>query len=129
VILKEAIAEIEPAIDAVMAGQYWINGKSISNIVQELRELSENAFAQEKPESLGLTRREVDIVSLVAQGGTNKEIAKDLGITEDTVKRHLTNIFNKVGTSTRLELALFAVDRRLVNKGFEDPANNKPHSN
>jgi len=121
VILKDSMPQLEPAIDAVMSGQYWINGKSVSNIVQELREISEDAFPRERSRTLGLTKRELDIVSLIAQGGTNKEIAKDLGITEDTVKRHLTNIFNKVGTSTRLELALFAVDRHLVTKGFDEP--------
>lgn len=121
VILKESISQLEPAIDAVMSGQYWMNGKSISNIVEELHEISEDAFPQDRSRTFGLTKRETDIVSLVAQGGTNKEIANKLGISEDTVKRHLTNIFDKVGTSTRLELALFAVDRHLVTKDLDKP--------
>ena len=80
VILKESISQLEPAIDAVMSGQYWMNGKSISNIVEELREISEDAFPQDRSKTFGLTKREIDIVSLVAQGGTNKEIAHNLGI-------------------------------------------------
>jgi DNA-binding NarL/FixJ family response regulator len=129
VILKASMGELAPAVNAVMSGQYWINGKSVSNIVQELHEISEDASPHGSARTLGLTKREIDIVSLVAQGGTNKEIAKNLGITEDTVKRHLTNIFNKVGTSTRLELALFAVDRHLVTKGFDESVNRKSQSN
>lgn len=122
IILKSAIAELEAAIDAVMAGQYWIYGNSVSNIVQELHQISEDTVTPDRPSTLGLTKREMDIVSLVAEGCPNKEIAKTLGIAEDTVKRHLTNIFDKVGTSTRLELALFAVDRHLVTKRLDDTA-------
>jgi len=122
VVLKDAMPQLEAAIDAVMLGQYWINGKSVSNIVQELRELGADAGSGNRDHQLGLTAREIDIVSLVAQGGTNKEIAKHLGIAEDTVKRHLTNIFDKVGTSTRLELALFAIDRNLITTSLSEPS-------
>lgn len=120
-ILKDSVAELEPAADAVMAGQYWIHGKAVSNIIQELREITEDVFPRDLPRPLGLTQREMDIISFVTQGISNKEIGKQLGIAEDTVKRHLTHIFDKVGTSTRLELALFAVDRHLVTKNFVEP--------
>jgi len=50
----------------------------------------------------------------VTEGCSNREVAARLSITEDTVKRHLTNIFDKVGMSTRLELALFALKNNLV---------------
>ena len=59
--------------------------------------------------TFGLTPRELGVVREVVRGGTNRDIAATLGITEDTVKRHLTNAFNKTGVSTRLELALFAL--------------------
>lgn len=125
VILKDSVVELEPAVDAVMAGQYWIHGKSVSNIVHELSEITADAFPRDLPRTLGLTKREMDIVSFVARGYSNKEIGKQLRITEDTVKRHLTHIFDKVGTSTRLELALFAVDRQLVTRPFDWAANQK----
>jgi two-component system, NarL family, nitrate/nitrite response regulator NarL len=127
VILKNAVADLVPAIAVVLAGEYWIHGKSVSNIVRVLGELSEEDVTSDRREILGLTKRELDIVSLVAEGCQNKEIAIRLGIAEDTVKRHLTNIFDKVGTSTRLELALFAVDRHLVPRSI-DGAMSRPQA-
>ena len=68
----------------------------------------------------GLTPRELEVTSAVVSGFSNKEIAKKFALSEDTVKHHLTNIFDKVGASNRLELALFAVHHRLI--GEQDPA-------
>jgi DNA-binding NarL/FixJ family response regulator len=65
----------------------------------------------------GLTPREQEIVRMVVGGLTNKEIAEQLAIGENTVKSHLTHIFNKVGASSRIELALFASHHRLLDDG------------
>ena len=118
VVLKDAIDEMEHAADAVMDGQYWINGKSVTNVFQEMREISKDVSALEGAPVFGMTNRELEIVNLVARGLSNKEISKNLGITEDTVKGHLSNIFNKVGMSTRLELALFARDHNLISRSL-----------
>ena len=123
ILLKQSIENLEPAIDAVMEGHYWIRDRNVANILQELQELNEDGPREVRSRVLGLTKRELDIVSLVVQGCPNKEIAKQLGIAEDTVKRHMTNIFDKVGTSTRLELALFAVDRNLVIRRSDEMLN------
>jgi two-component system nitrate/nitrite response regulator NarL len=64
----------------------------------------------------GLTNRETQIVAAVADGRTNKDIAAHLAIAEDTVKHHMSNIFDKVGVSTRLELAVFALFHHVVEK-------------
>ena len=61
-----------------------------------------------------LTTREREVLALVARGLSNNEIAEKLKIGEQTVKHHLTNIFHKVNVSNRLELALFAINNRLV---------------
>jgi len=61
-----------------------------------------------RQKKFGLTPRELEIVSAVVAGYSNKEIAEYFKISEDTVKHHLSNIFDKLGVSTRLELALFA---------------------
>jgi DNA-binding NarL/FixJ family response regulator len=79
-----------------------------------LRELSQKLGNSEPRRSFGLTQREIEVVGLVTEGCSNREVASRLSITEDTVKRHLTNIFDKVGMSTRLELALFALKNKLV---------------
>lgn len=65
-------------------------------------------------DKFGLTPRQLVIVANVVAGLGNKEIARRLSISEDTVKHHLTNIFAKVGVSTRLELALFATHYGLI---------------
>lgn len=62
----------------------------------------------------GLTRRETQIVTAVANGATNKDIAAQLAIAEDTVKHHMSNIFDKVGVHSRLELAVFALFHKVV---------------
>lgn len=62
----------------------------------------------------GLTPRELEITSAVVSGFSNKEIARKFVRSENTIKHHLTNIFDKVGASNRLELALFAVHHRLL---------------
>ena len=62
----------------------------------------------------GLTLREREIVREIASGSSNRDIAKRFGIAEPTVKRHLANIFDKIGVSTRLELAVVAIERGLA---------------
>ena len=62
---------------------------------------------------LGLTRREVQIIGALVDGQTNKDIASTFGISEYTVKHHLTNIYDKLGVYNRVELVLFAINRGL----------------
>ena len=102
------------AIRGVMAGQHWIGRESIKDVVDALRRYSESAPPRPR---FGLTPRELEITSAIVLGCSNKEIAKKFVLSEDTVKHHLTNIYEKVGASNRLELALFAVHHRLL----EDP--------
>jgi two-component system, NarL family, nitrate/nitrite response regulator NarL len=117
VILKKRVAELVPALEAVMRGQYWIESQSVSNVVQIVQQLAAaNPEPSQSQNRFGLTARETEIISFITQGCMNRDIANSLSITEETVKRHLTNIFNKVGMSNRLELALFAIEHGLVRK-------------
>jgi DNA-binding NarL/FixJ family response regulator len=114
VVLKSSSTDLLfKSIRSVMAGQHWIGRDAVSDLVQALR--AQMGVAEERParERFGLTRREVEITSSVVAGLSNREIARKLSLSEDTVKHHLTNIFNKMGASNRLELALFAVHHRL----------------
>jgi two-component system, NarL family, nitrate/nitrite response regulator NarL len=99
------------SIQCVMAGHYWIGHDQISGLVTSLRKLE---ASRRRTKAFGLTRREIEIVRAVVSGYTNKEIAGRSSITENTVKSHLTHIFNKLGASNRVELALFAAHHRLL---------------
>ena len=61
-----------------------------------------------------LTERELEVLALVGQGRSNKDIAADLGITERTARTHVSNILGKLGLASRTQAALYAVERRLV---------------
>jgi len=102
-------------IRSVMVGEYWVGRQNVSDLLQTLRELMSTRRQQvTQKNKFGLTPRELDITSAVVAGYSNKDIARKYSISEDTVKHHLSNIFNKVGSSNRLELALFAVHHRLI---------------
>ena len=116
VVLKHDVAELLPAIEAVMAGKYWIRGKSVSNVVQVVDDLMRAGKESAAANRFRLTARELQIIALITQGYTNRDLGQALRITEETVKRHLTNIYNKVGMSNRLELALFAIEHSLARK-------------
>ena len=114
VVLKDAVVDhLSACIRAVMQGQYWLEGRPVQNLVQVLRDLAAQTAAPPR-KTFGLTPRELEVVSLITEGSTNKHIAHTFGISEETVKRHLTNIFNKLGVGNRLELALFALNHNLL---------------
>jgi two-component system, NarL family, nitrate/nitrite response regulator NarL len=114
IVLKDALANhLQTAIKTVAAGDYWIGGKRVVNLVAALHELMEKA-AVPQHKTYGLTPRELEVVGCIVEGCSNRDIAKQFGLSEETVKRHLSNIFDKTGVSTRLELALFAIAHHLV---------------
>ena len=114
VVLKDSATQLLlKSIHTVMAGEYWVGRESVSNLVQYLRTLVQSSGEEARQKKFGLTPRELEIVSAVVAGYSNKEIAEYFKISEDTVKHHLSNIFDKLGVSTRLELALFAVNQSL----------------
>ena len=114
VVLKDSATQILlKSIRAVMNGEYWVGRESVSNLVQYLRTLVTPASAFPQRNKYRLTPRELEIIAAVVAGFANKEIAQYFKISEDTVKHHLSNIFDKVGVSSRLELALFAVNQSL----------------
>ena len=113
VVLKSSAPELLfKSVRGVMAGQHWIGREAVSDLVQALRSYPEPS---PPPRSrFGLTARELEITSAVVSGFSNREIAEKFVLSPDTVKHHLTNIFDKVGASNRLELALFAVHHGLL---------------
>lgn len=114
VILKESTSQrLFDSIRCVMAGQYWIGRESVSDLVKALRSVAPSEGPTRSRE-FGLTPRELEIVALVVAGYSNPDIAQRCSISEQTVKHHISNIFDKLGVSNRLELALFAVSHRLT---------------
>lgn len=110
VVLKEsATRHLIDGIHRVMEGKFLIGSEIADDLAQAVRQAGTH---KEKP--YGLTTREIEIVQAIASGDSNRDIAAQLNISLQTVKHHLTSIFDKTGTSTRLELALFAIRHGLV---------------
>jgi two-component system, NarL family, nitrate/nitrite response regulator NarL len=107
VVLKSSPPELLlKGIHAVAEGKHWVEGEALTDWTRIVR----------KPTGLGgLTSRELEIISAILFGSSNREIANKLSISEETVKRHLSNIFGKLGVSSRLELALLATKHNLGN--------------
>jgi len=100
VVLKASPPELLlRCIRAVSEGEYWIG----SGLLKDWAHLGQGPGGGSE-----LTSREVEIVSAIKTGRSNKEIAAQMSISEETVKRHLSNIYAKLGISSRLELALLA---------------------
>jgi DNA-binding NarL/FixJ family response regulator len=93
-------------IRSILAGQYWLDGRSVRLLLETVRGFLQRAQVRSLPD-YGLTLREVEIAAGVAAGQSNKEVGQEFSICERTVKHHLTNIFRKLGVSSRFELAVF----------------------
>lgn len=116
IVLKASTAQIFlKSIHSVMAGQYWLENDSLGVLVEALRDVLSHGVGTSRPKNYGLTRRELDIITKIVSGRSNKEVGEEFSISERTVKHHLTNIFGKVGVTSRLQLALFAVSHQLNN--------------
>ncbi len=110
IVPKETSAmDLFKIIRCVASGEYWLNRNLMAEVMRQDRNHSESFDY--------LTAREMQIVAEVAAGSCNLEIARKMGISQDTVKRHLANVFQKLGLSSRLELAVHA-----IKMGFGAPA-------
>jgi DNA-binding NarL/FixJ family response regulator len=113
-VLRDSAADLLfKSIHAVLGGHYWIVSSPAADAPAALRRLDAEV---RRRRAFGLTPRELEIVRMVVGGLTNKVIGERLAIGENTVKSHLTHVFNKVGASTRVELALFAAHHRLLDR-------------
>ena len=99
-------------IRCVAAGQYWFSRDQIPGVIDGLRRL--NVRPPLPVETL--TPREIDVIVAVADGATNRVIAEQLGLSDQTVKNHLSHIYDKVGVSSRLELAIYAIHHKLTER-------------
>lgn len=112
IILKDATTELLfEAINCVMAGQYWLGQTLVTHLVETMRPLIISAKSGPSKFTFGLTAREREVVGMVVAGYANKEIAQRCGVSEETIKHHLTRIFVKAGASNRLELTMKAAQQ------------------
>ncbi len=119
VLMKESTTQLlRKSIRAVMSGQYWLGRESVSDLVGVRRGLRLVPGEERPGKSFGLSARELEVVVTVVAGYTNKNIAERLSISQQTVKHHLTNIFDKLGVFNRLELVLYATHHNLVGENY-----------
>ncbi len=108
------------SIRAVVAGEYWLGGESAEILVNALREFLAQTTRTTPFLGHDLTPRELEIVKRIALGRSNREVGLEFSICEKTVKHHLTNIFGKLGVSSRLALAMLARDNNMLRANSRD---------
>jgi len=114
-----SITLIEKSIQKVFAGEIWLDSNTTAAVIRQFASPTDFPAAhgpgngKTTRERAQLSQREREIIILIAQGYKNKEIAEKMFITEQTVKNHLHNVFDKLGVSDRLELALYAIHNSL----------------
>ena len=115
IVLKQTATELLiKSIRKVHGGEIWLDSHTTAAVMRQFSAPSEPLTpGMRDRERSPLSQREREIVSLVAQGFKNKEMAEKMFISEQTVKNHLHNIFDKLGVSDRLELALYAIHKNL----------------
>src|ERR1700722_3605476 len=119
IVLKQTATELLiKSIRKVHAGEIWLDSHTTAAVIRQFVANDEPSLpppvnSVRERERSPLSQREREIVALVAQGFKNKEMAEKMFISEQTVKNHLHNIFDKLGVSDRLELALYAIHNNL----------------
>jgi DNA-binding NarL/FixJ family response regulator len=114
-LLKEiSIEEVAEAIRSVVSGQSLITPSMASKLLAEFSNLSKKAEARQAVPTPQLTSRELEVLKLVAQGMSNKEIAAELYISENTVKNHVRNILEKLHLHSRMEAVVYAVREKIL---------------
>jgi DNA-binding NarL/FixJ family response regulator len=111
---EESFSELCKGIEKVHTGQIWATNEQLQYLVESLavKAAPVSAPITDAKGATLLTPREQSLVDLVAQGRTNRDISRELNLSEHTVRNYLFRIFNKLGTSNRLELALYAINQK-----------------
>lgn len=105
---------LQEAIKAVAQGDAYIQPCLLTKLINEFREILADENMIKPPTDLGLTQREMEIVSYIACGQSNKDIARKLFISEKTVKNHVSSILKKMELGDRTQVAVYAYKKGLV---------------
>lgn len=119
VVLKEQAASVLiKAIEKVHGGEVWIDRAMMASVLTDLSRSRDASKADiDAARISSLTEREIEVVSFICAGLQNKRIADRMGISETTVRHHLTAIFAKLGCESRLELVIYAYKHGLATPG------------
>jgi DNA-binding NarL/FixJ family response regulator len=114
-LLKEiSIEEVADSIRQVHAGQSLISPSMASKLLTEFAAMARKDEEKQQMPTPRLTDREMEVLTLVAQGLNNRDIAKELFISENTVKNHVRNILEKLHLHSRMEAVVYAVREKLL---------------
>ena len=114
-LLKEvSIDEVAQAVRSVVAGQSLIAPSMASKLLTEFASMARKDEQKQQMPSPRLTEREMEVLTLVAQGLNNRDIARELYISENTVKNHVRNILEKLHLHSRMEAVVYAVKEKLL---------------
>jgi DNA-binding NarL/FixJ family response regulator len=108
-------AQVVEVLRTILAGQTWIQPELMQQLYAEFARGPETAVPPSaSPDTSGLTPRQLEVLRLVAQGMRNAEIADHLTISEQTVKTHVAHLLERLGVTSRLQAARYAISNRLV---------------
>jgi DNA-binding NarL/FixJ family response regulator len=107
----EPVVTLTKCIRVVDQGQFWVNTEHLGYLLEALGKSLPLRLQNARGLDL-LSKREADVVHLVAQGLTNREISQQLKLSEHTIRNYLFRVFDKLGVSTRVELALYYLQER-----------------
>jgi DNA-binding NarL/FixJ family response regulator len=121
--LKDVVEDIATGIRGVVSGEAQLSPSIATKLLFEFKQMSKASATEPTaapPEMRpSLSPREVDVLQRVAQGRLNRQIAKELGISENTVRSHIRNILDKLQLHSRIEAAMYAVRQQLIDPGAD----------
>jgi len=109
------VQDLAQAVKLAHAGVYQLAPEVAGKLVGNLNTVNQSKILE--PSDVDLTKRELEVLNLIASGATNREIAEELFVSEGTVKNHVSNILNRLGLRDRMQAALFAIEHGLVSRG------------
>jgi two-component system nitrate/nitrite response regulator NarL len=119
IVLKEGARDVlANCIEAMLKGSYWVDRQPVSDVHKVIKDLLASPELNRPSKRDLLNPKEMQIVTFIVEGRTNKDIAGTLNTSEQVIKNHLGKIFDKLGVFNRLELALYALDNQMVERSY-----------
>jgi DNA-binding NarL/FixJ family response regulator len=121
---SDSLTMLARCVYRVHEGQLWINGAQLEFLLETLAHAPATRLLDTRGSDL-LSKREQDVVRWLAEGNTNREIARKLSISENTVKNYLFHIFNKLGVSSRVEVVIYAASQKAAGQSTRQSVRKK----